>query len=219
MTTQTSGHRQTWDMIPWLVNGSISALDRAQAEAHLAVCVDCRDELAFQSRLHAGLALGGGPPVPSCDAGLAKLMARIDGDEAQSGAGSGPPAQTPPKWLFRSLAAAVVLQAIGILALLRPWQDAAYPAYRTLSATGATPADAIVRFVPSPELPLAQLQHLLETHGLRIVDANESATIFALAPVPGRAGQEAAIDVTIAELRRTPGVLLVEPIGKAAAPR
>ena len=50
-------HRQTWNLIPWVVNGSATPAERQIAETHLAECVDCRDELAFQSLLHAGMAM------------------------------------------------------------------------------------------------------------------------------------------------------------------
>lgn len=212
----TQQHRQTWDLIPWLVNGTVSAMDRAQAESHLAACADCRDEYAFQSRLHAGLAIDARADA-SCEAGLAQLLSRIDAEESGHGIDATP--RAAQKWLLRSLAAAVVLQAIGLAALLWPMQHAPSPAYRTLSATPAAPASAVVRLVPSPELSLGQLQRILGENGLRIVEANDSATILALAPATGRHASAAAIDAAIGQLRRTPGVLLAEPIGTVAGAR
>lgn len=217
MNTQTSQHRQTWDMIPWLVNGSIAPLDRVQAEAHLATCADCRDELAFQSRLHAGLAA----PVAGefkCESGLAKLLSRIDEEDASGTVlQARSTAPHPTKWLVRSLAAVVLLQAVGIAALLSPWQGTEAPAYRTLSTPRPAAADAVVRFVPSPELPLGQVQRVLAANGLRIVDTNATGTIYSLARIDGRPAP--SLDETIAELRRTHGVLLAEPIGATAGGR
>ena len=221
MNPQSSQHRQTWDLIPWLVNGSASPLDRAQAETHLATCADCRDEYAFQARLHAGLSRDA-TPEPSCEEGLTRMLARIDADDAGHDVAAraiGMPARPATKWLLRSLAAAVVLQAIGITALLWPTTQTAPAAYRTLSAPATTAPAGVVRLVPSPELALGQLQRILDENGLRVVDANDSATILALAPVAGRPSTRETIDATIARLRGTPGVLLAEPIGHAAGMR
>jgi len=211
MNPQASQHRLTWDLIPWLVNGSISPLDRAQAEAHLATCADCRDELAFQSRLHAGVSIERDIPA-DCEGGLATLLARIDAEEGPPARADAQPARRT--WLLRSLAAVIVLQALGIAALLRPWHggDAAY---RTLSTPRAAPEKALVRFVPSPTLSLAELQQVLASHDLRIVDVNEAGTILSLAPVDAKAATPQAIDAAIASLRRTPGVLLAEPLGRS----
>ena len=74
-------HRRTWDLIPWLINGTASAADRSLAEAHLAACADCRDEYAFQSRVHAGLDVDtrvAGDVRPAFD----RLLARIDAEQA-----------------------------------------------------------------------------------------------------------------------------------------
>ncbi|HEY6939850.1 zf-HC2 domain-containing protein [Dokdonella sp.] len=202
-------HRRTWDLIPWLINGTASAADRSLAEAHLAACTDCRDEYAFQSRVHAGLDVDTrvvGEVRPAFD----RLLARIDAEQAID---AGP---ARPRHLLRALAATVAIQAIGLVALAtwaieRHRADDA-PAYRTLSAPETLPARASLRFVPSPELSVGQLQRLLGERGLRIVGTNDGGTIYTLAPVaPGRADPD-----VVARLRAAPGVLLVEPIANAS---
>jgi hypothetical protein len=201
-------HRQTWDLIPWLVNGTASTTDRALAEAHLSACADCRDEYAFQSRVHAGFGVEAGVPGemrPAFD----RLLERIDAEQAAVG-GTLPVSRQ--RRLLRGLAAAVVVQAIG-LAALATWSIERnrvdeVPAYRTLSAPEAMPEDASLRFVPSPELSVGQLQRLLGENGLHVVGTNDSGTIYTLAPVvPGRSDPD-----VVARLRAAPGVLLVEPI-------
>jgi len=205
---QSPQHRQTWDLIPWLVNGTASASDRALAEAHLAACTDCRDEYAFQFRVHAGLGVEAGVAgevQPAFD----RLLERIDAEQAAE-TGTVPAARQ--RRLLRGLAAAVVVQAIG-LAALATWSIERHrvdeaPAYRTLSAPESTPADASLRFVPSPELNVGQLQRLLGENGLHVVGTNDSGTIYTLAPVaPGHTDPD-----VVARLRAAPGVLLVEPI-------
>ncbi|HEU4665256.1 MAG TPA: zf-HC2 domain-containing protein [Dokdonella sp.] len=202
---QSSQHRRTWDLIPWLINGTASATDRALAESHLAVCADCRDEYAFQSRVHAGIDVDA-DVADEAKPAFDRLLARIDAEQAHETGGA------RPRRLLRALAATVAIQAIG-LAALATWAIERHraddlPAYRTLSAPEALPVGASLRFVPSPELNVGQLQRLLGEHGLHIVGTNDVGTIYTLAPVaPGRIDPDA-----LARLRAAPGVLLVEPI-------
>jgi hypothetical protein len=211
---QSLQHRQTWDLIPWLVNSTASAVERALADAHLAVCVDCRDEYAFQARLGAGLAVDVATDAPLQPA-LDRLLARIDAEEAGVDA-----VQLPPRLQrTRILAAAVIVQAIGLAALggwvierNRSVNDAPY---RTLSAPTVDVPEATIRFVPSPELSVGQLQRLLADNGLRVARANEGGTIFALAPATSTQ-PTVSTDDAIARLRATAGVLLAEPIARDA---
>ena len=41
-------HAEAWALLPWLANGRIQASDREWVEAHVAVCAECRAELAAQ---------------------------------------------------------------------------------------------------------------------------------------------------------------------------
>jgi hypothetical protein len=221
---QSLQHRQTWDLIPWLVNGTASTVDQAQAEAHLSTCSDCRDEYAFQSRLHAGLLVqpsGESPANTDAQPALQRLLARIDVDEPVQNAtqsSSFAQAAIPRRRLVRALAAAVVVQAIG-LAGLAAWaldHNATRGAeYRTLSAPEALATGALVRFVPSPELSVGQMQRLLSENGLHVVGTNDGGTIYSLAPIATLQGSDAS--AVVARLRATPGVLLAEPIATSNA--
>ncbi|MFT0174763.1 zf-HC2 domain-containing protein [Paraburkholderia mimosarum] len=44
-------HLRTWELLPWVVNGSASEAERAEVDEHAATCERCRAELALQSRL------------------------------------------------------------------------------------------------------------------------------------------------------------------------
>jgi hypothetical protein len=217
---QSLQHRQTWDLIPWLVNGTASPVERSLAEAHLAICTDCRDEYAFQARLGAGLAVDvvtDGPLQPALD----QLLARIDVEEANTVAR--PPLVRPQLVrMTRILAAAVIVQAIG-LAVLGSWalersRSADEAPYRTLSTTAIDAPEATIRFVPSPELSVGQMQRLLADNGLRVANANEGGTIFALAPSTP-AHPTASTGEVVARLRAAAGVLLAEPIARDADAR
>ncbi len=214
-------HSEVWQLIPWLVNETASADERARGERHLRECADCRDEFALQARIRSALddapaAADGTHPA------LARLLARIDAEPALPAAGAVPPSTARPatlaeRWL-PGLIAAVVVQAIGLVALAAfAMQQSRPPAprsgdtgahFETLSAASPVPATAAIRLVASTGLTLGALQALLVEHGLRIVDASADGTILALAPT-----RDIDVAATVARLRARSEVLLAEPIG------
>jgi hypothetical protein len=221
MNHEPNPHRETWDLIPWFVNGSATAAQRESVEQHLRECADCRDEFELQQRFQTGMqasAIGAYDPQP----GLQRLFARIDAEP--SVLDSGRPASMrggPARWT-PWLAAAVIVQAIGLallggLVLGRPAPElAAQPGadagYRTLS--GATlERGAEIRLAVSPDTSLAALRQLLGEAGLHIVESTADNAAFGLAPTEvSSATREERTARSIAWLRNQPGVLLAEPI-------
>ncbi len=142
-----TNHRMAWSLIPWLVNGTIDEDDRRELESHLAGCDDCRGQYALERRIRDGLQAqreDGHDPQPALD----DLMMRIDADHAvdtaapRIGRGSG-----RRRWI-RLLAAAAVVEAIGLAALGTALFDRAvlspvHPElYRTLTTPSATASRA-----------------------------------------------------------------------------
>lgn len=224
-------HAATWELLPWLVNGSIRDADRRRVEAHLRDCADCRDEYAFQQRLHAGLqaatddANDDGRDARARQA-LARLWARIDAEPDRS-------ARTPLRakrgnLVQRLLVAALLAQASALAAIATIWLVAEAPGpsrdeprYRTYGQPDATPPEATIRLVPAPDLRIDALQTMLADARLRIVGSSRDGSVLALAPVDsagsgatGRpaAGSDAHTAVAVARLRSEPGILLAEPI-------
>ena len=199
-------HRETWQRIPWLVNGTVPAAERAEVERHLACCADCRDELAFQQRIHDGLSADVGSEASARDA-FAKLAERLRDDTDFV-----PPVRRDRRQVWvAALAAAVVVQAIGLVILTavvvqqsRTLRDASY---RTLGAARIESDAALIRLVPKPGLAVGALQTLLDTHGLRIVDGHAGRAIYGLA-----ATRPLDVAATLASLRAHDGVLLAEPV-------
>ena len=215
-------HREIWQLIPWLVNDSAGADERQRGEQHLRSCADCRDEFAMQARIRAVLE---DEPVPVGDprAALGRLLARLDDEPAMPAddIAAGPArvaSRTLPaeRWM-PGLIAAVVVQAVGLVALAAfalqrygpggPTPADAAPRYETLSNTAQTPVAASIRLVPAPNLTVGVLQSLLAENGLRIVEGSEDRAIYALAPT-----RDLDLDATLARLRAHPDVLLAEPI-------
>lgn len=223
MNTSTQLHRQIWDLIPWIVNGSASATERQAAEDHLRQCADCRDEYAFQSRLHAGIATEAADAMDAgearAQAGLRQLLARIDREhDAGRSDRSDPRKPRKHRVLDRVLIAAVLVQAIGLV-LLVPLLMQRGPAdarYETLTSTPASASQAVIRLVPAPTLTLAELQAMLATEELRIVETNTGGSIYGLAFDSKTVADPARV---VERLRTHPGVLLAEPIGRAVPHR
>jgi len=216
-------HRWAWDQIPWIVAGGAVEADRARVMAHVAACADCAAELAFHEAVRDGMQLGLQAPTSLHDAaraeaGWQQLQARLD--DMGPTPGHLPEAvvatHPDPRWRWRWAAAAVIgAQALGLATLGGMLWERPRPAgYVTLSQSPALSperAAARIRLVPAPGLTLAELQALVEHHGLALVEASPDARHFGLAP---RAGGAAVDDALIARLRAEPGVRLVEPVGR-----
>ncbi|MBN8483129.1 MAG: zf-HC2 domain-containing protein [Xanthomonadales bacterium] len=208
-------HREVWQAIPWLVNGTLDDDERQRASSHLAACADCRDELELQTAICRGLSADM-PAAADANAAaaFARLLERIDAD-ADAGVGRAPMRRSIAERWLPGLVAAVVVQAIGLTALgafiLIRAPAAPAPEYTTLSAPAAPVDGATIRFVPAPELSVGALQALLAEHGLRIVEGNAERPIYALAPT-----RPIDLEVTLARLRARADVRLAEPIAADA---
>jgi hypothetical protein len=227
-------HRSAWDLIPWLVNGTVAENDRADLQHHVQNCAACREEIETQRALLQGMRTR--PQVESMPHGsLQKLWQRIDAQQfdgpadaamhdtsATAATSAIPPtsvihpasaqrAARSPRAL-RWLAAAVVLQAVllGILAtiLLRGPQGQTDGAYRTVSTPAAVPGPASVRAVFSPDMTLGELQALLERAHLRIVNGPSPDGVYTLATASRTDDPKQAL----LTLRAHPGARFAEPI-------
>lgn len=225
---QPHEHRQVWDAIAWVAAGTATAEQQRLVEDHLPHCAHCRDELALQRRLYAGMQ---DDPAETVDedairAGLDRLWAHdreagpLQPVEAARGRAANEGSRTT-RWLT----AAVAAQAVALCVLgLRLWPadraggaSGAGADYVTLSQPAALPAGAAVRLVPQERTDMAQLRQLLSRHGLRIVGADDDASSLLLAPASHGAGVS---PTELAQrLRAEPGVLLAEPVGTDAAGR
>jgi hypothetical protein len=202
-----SAHRATWDAIPWVLNGRATPAQRAEVERHLAQCADCRAEFEFQRQLHDAVAQDGAAVDADPRASLQQLWSRVDAEDAGARRG---PTTLVSTGLVRTLAAAVVVEAIG-LALLGAalWQPEAR--YRTLSSADATPAAATVRVVFAPTFSISELDALLASAQLHIVSGPSESGAYALAPVAGAESSDRAH--VLAQLRASGGVRFAEPVG------
>jgi len=213
MTLQKDAGRdctRAWEAMPWVLRGDAPATQDDWLRAHIAGCQGCREEFAQQERLREALSLPSDLPLDA-DAGLARLMARLDEDEAR------PPVTrrfASSGWLVRALVAAVLVQAVGIGVLgvkLRGEAQPA-PAYRTLSSQDEAPAAAgSLRVVPQAAMKVADWNQLLQSLHLRVAGGPNDVGAYTLVRDDGKP----ASDETLQRLRGTQGIRFAERVAGA----
>ena len=76
------GHQQTWELIPWLVTGTLDEAEAGRVEAHLTVCPICRQEEKTSRQLAEAIrSEAAREPAPAAERSLGELMVRIDRTE------------------------------------------------------------------------------------------------------------------------------------------
>jgi hypothetical protein len=188
-------HEEVSALIPWYVNETIVERDRQRLDAHVDVCVSCRDDLAAQQRLCEAM-----ESQPALDympvASLRRLHARLDAmqaDAASSSPPAGPPVTSPMPWrgwMAASIAAMAV--AVALLAADRWVQFASRRGqsdYSTVTNSVPRPPGEVIRAVFSPAITLVELQTMLDEAQLRIVSGPTEAGVYSL-------GSNAALPVS-----------------------
>jgi anti-sigma factor RsiW len=216
----TSIHRQAWDQIPWLINGTLPESERPAIDAHLESCADCREELEFQRRLVAALdartSVQGDPQMS-----WPQLRARIDaaGLPLRTTRNSGRRGYGASRAWIPWLVAAMVVQAIGLGVLgtvlwAKPGTSmtAMGGGYRTLSASEPVSGAATIRVVFAPELSVGRMQALLAAAGLQVQSGPSSAGVWSLEPLHDL-NRSAATQAALRELRSSAEVRFAEAIG------
>jgi hypothetical protein len=207
MTIQTNAGKdcaRAWEIMPWVLQATAAPEQHEWLMHHLAQCEACSGEFAQQSRLRCALSLPTDIPVDK-DRGLKHLLERLDAPEADTA-----PVRlwSSGSRLTRALAAAVLLQAIGIGALgVRLWSDQA-PHYRTLSQPALVEPAGALRVVPAAGMKLADWNKLLHDLGLRVIDGPNDAGAYAVVPVGSAASSASALR----RLRADRDIRLAEPV-------
>jgi hypothetical protein len=156
--SQPITHSRAFELLPWLVNGSLGAAERDAVEQHVSGCLSCHRELKQQQRLRA--ALRAQPVVHiSPQTGFETLARALEGAPVLADR----PAVRPLERVLRfALAAAAGVLVVGGLLWLAPArQDARSDGrYETLASGQQAPRGELdVVFVQS--ITAAELQSLL----------------------------------------------------------
>lgn len=210
-------HARAELIIPWLVNGSLPADAEPALREHISGCPACRADYEEQLRVRAAMRAEG-PLVFAAESSYQKLIARIQkpdaGREAAAGAaGLGPPQAMAPlrqtRPIVRWLAAAVILQAFALGIGAWKWHSTVVAGdARYVTLTSASPSHDSgprVRVLFRTDLPVGDLQKVLQQAGAQIIDGPADGDVYTL---------QLASPKRIAALRANPAVLFAEPVQK-----
>ena len=156
-------HSRAFELLPWLVNGSLGAEERDAVEQHVGSCLACHRELKEQQRLRA--ALRAQPAVHlSPQINFEKLARSLDGQPPVLGAR---PARRFQPLIRFAAAAAVAAIAVGTVLWFSPARLDTRGDYQTLSSgPAAKPGQLDIVF--GQLVTQEQMQSLLEEIGGKI---------------------------------------------------
>jgi len=204
-------HGEADALLPWLVNGTLSGLERARVERHVAKCVACSHELENLRALQAVVAQDDEADQKTSQA-LARVKARLQS--------SGP--EPRARWALQSIGSqwrqaspwlryAIVAQLFLIAALAALLHQPTPQYYRSLGAIpkAAGPESALV-VVFSETVPERDVRDLLLRLNARIVDGPSPAGAYTLQLARGD------LAAALAVLRHTSTVVFAEPAPQPA---
>jgi hypothetical protein len=213
----SDAHRECWESLPWLVNERLSAKEAGRIGRHLQQCSECRVELETQQHLRDAIRGGDDPLVLAPQAGLQRLMSRIDADETREPelATTNDKTVVSPirpmtarrrPWL--AIAAAVQTVTIGVL-LGGLWWVAQEPRFIGLvSQATVVPEGPVLRVVFADNVSVGEVNQLLREIGAQVVSGpSEDAGVYTLA-LRERGRQDPA--AALARLRADAHVIFAE---------
>lgn len=203
-----SEHDAVQKLMPWFVNGTLSAREARRVETHLAECGECREDLAFERQLAHEVAM-----LPlNADEGWKAMQLRM-AEEAAPARATGPMRlfrrRVPVGWAMAgSLAASVALALVLTSAQLRP---APQQTYHTLgSAPASSQGQIVVLFKPA--MTERQMRTVLTAQNARLVDGPTASGAYVLHVDGGNPAD------AIKALRQSSYVLLAEPLAQDGRP-
>lgn len=194
-------HEEVQELLPWLVNGTLSPDELEHVETHLAECTECRAELVAERQLAAAIESSPADTEGAWD----RMEKRLDIKALPL------IKPTPGFWKRRvslgwavagPIAAAAAVAAVMISFVPRP---VAEPQYRALSAAQApAAANLIVQFQPAA--PVRDVQAALASVDARLVDGPTATGAYLLRVDDGKR------ELAVKHLRDNQAIALAEPI-------
>jgi anti-sigma factor RsiW len=194
-------HSRVIELLPWLVNGTLTGAEREGVEQHTRGCIACRRELKEQQRLHAAIRARRTVDV-SAEAGFDRLNAQLDGSARRVWHGRISHA-TAARF---SLAAAAGVAVLAILVWFTPLPELGANGYSTL-ATLPAGEPAVVDIVFADDTTAAEMQRLLDDIGGEIVAGPSTLGRYSVR-VPGAHGDGAQLGELLRALSSDPRVRL-----------
>ena len=212
-------HAEAWAMLPFLANGRISAEDREWVEMHVHLCDACREEFITHQSLAHHLRDAQAPFSANEQRAFAKLWTRIEASESalpQQPEAAVLSQGSSPRRTVRWLAAAVVVQAIGLALLgVTALRNAEMPPgeFRTVTSGDTHMVDPsirpTVRLVFSDDASMAEVSDLLSRHELELVAGPQGNGIFTARP---SSPSNTSIEAVASALREDARVQFAEPV-------
>jgi len=202
-----SEHDAVQQLLPWHVNGTLSAEETARVDAHLAECEDCRQDLAAERELAREVAL-----LPlDVDEGWQAMALRMGAapagnDNRRAGLLRRP---VPAGWAVGGAIAASLVLTLTAIGLQRP--GVPDHTFRTLGSPAPEAAGQVVVLF-RPDTTEQQMRTILAAEGARVIDGPTAAGAYVLR-LDGRSATDA-----INALRQSREVVLAEPIASDGRP-
>jgi anti-sigma factor RsiW len=200
-------HRETRDLMPWLITGRLEPEEQARVEAHLATCEDCSREIACERELARDVA-----ELPiATGIGWAAMRDRLD--TAASAASFVPAPPVRARFTLRQIgvalaAQAAILAAAVTITLRVDTPMAPYHALGAAPTATAVEGNAIIVF--RPDARESEITSLLKDSDARLVDGPTPANAYVL-HIP-----DAERSQMLGRLRANTAVVLAEPLDTAA---
>jgi len=220
-------HAEAWALLPWLANGRLASEDREWVEAHVQGCAECRAELAAQRLIDSHVSEDASPQSAGSDEqrSFNKLWARIEAAESAAapivGTGSATVPAPRSSRTVRWLAAAVVVQALGLGALglafnngNRAGDDGIVTVTDTPATTGSRANAPTVTLVFEPGTSIGTINTLLTHQGLSIVAGPGASNNYQAELSADAVASGATADSVAAVMSKDPNVSLAEPVAK-----
>jgi hypothetical protein len=193
---------------------------QSEVDAHVANCANCRAEVAEQTRVRDAI-VSEESRTTSAEASFDELWSQIRAEESP-GSGKAGAAHAKQSRIVHWLAAAVILEAVGLGTLAFNGSGVSRPAaalyqapavYQTLSSPAPRIGGPAIRAVFVSDVTLRDLQDLLGRLQLRIVNGPTEAGVYTLATDD----KNRSLEATLADLRGNMFVRFAEPIGGGLA--
>lgn len=200
-------------LIPWYVNGTLSATESLRVERHLATCRQCRTscevEKIIERRMHDSPNQFTALPLT----GWKQLASRLD-----MSTGLVRRLTTYRRLVSTLLLAQTAAIAILVIALVQTPPFREVPLYRTLSDTSPTryPTGAELRVVFSETTTVAQIRTWLDRIDGKVSDGPSPNNVYTVTLTSTADSNGMGPDAAASWLRQQPGVLFAESVGVPA---
>jgi anti-sigma factor RsiW len=163
-SSDESAHKVADALLPWLVNGTLDADERAFVETHVGRCERCSREVEWLRGLHAACIATSEEPGGAV--GMRRLRDALGSARRRTG--------TPWRWAAVGALAAFAAAGTAWLAI-----DEHPALYRTLAAPDAA-ANAAIVVVFDPATSEFELRRIVRDAGARIVDGPTRTNAYVL---------------------------------------